>query len=130
MTSVTIPRPLLDRMELIEVGGYITEEKIEIAKRHLIPKELENTGLDTYTPKESSFSKAAIEKIIEHYTRESGVRQLKKQINKGTAQNGSTSWPLPRNWKQPTITPAELKDTLGTAPFNRDIYQGNVMRVS
>ena len=56
----SIPRPLLDRMELIEVGGYITEEKIEIAKRHLIPKELENTGLDTFTPK-VTFSKAAIE---------------------------------------------------------------------
>ena len=78
----SIPRPLLDRMELIEVGGYITEEKIEIAKRHLIPKELENTGLDKFTPK-VSFNKAAIEGIIEHYTRESGVRQLKKQINKG-----------------------------------------------
>ena len=64
----SIPRPLLDRMELIEVGGYITEEKIEIAKRHLIPKELENTGLDTFTPK-VTFSKAAIENIIEHYTR-------------------------------------------------------------
>ena len=68
----SIPRPLLDRMELIEVGGYITEEKIEIAKRHLIPKELENTGLDKFTPK-VSFNKAAIEGIIEHYTRESGV---------------------------------------------------------
>ena len=59
----SIPRPLLDRMELIEVGGYITEEKVEIAKRHLIPRELENTGLKKYTPK-IKFSKAAIEKII------------------------------------------------------------------
>ena len=64
----SIPRPLLDRMELIEVGGYITEEKIEIAKRHLIPKELENTGLYTFIPK-VTFNKAAIESIIEHYTR-------------------------------------------------------------
>ena len=109
----TIPRPLLDRMEIIEVSGYITEEKIEIAKRHLIPRELENTGLDNLQkdapeaevetetmdmfgtpvtvekPKKKKakteklqFNKAAIEKIIEHYTRESGVRQLEKQINK------------------------------------------------
>ena len=79
----TIPKPLLDRMEIIEVSGYITEEKIEIAKRHLIPRELENTGLkskqSTTYPK---FNKAAIEKIIEQYTRESGVRQLEKQVNK------------------------------------------------
>ena len=69
----TIPRPLLDRMEVIEVSGYITEEKYEIAKRHLIPKEKENTGLND---KKLTFNKAAIEKIIEQYTRESGVRRL------------------------------------------------------
>ncbi len=77
----TIPKPLLDRMEIIELSGYITEEKIEIAKRHLIPRELENTGLKTLKDK-PKFSKAVIEKIIEQYTRESGVRQLEKQINK------------------------------------------------
>ena len=77
----TIPRPLLDRMEVIEVSGYITEEKIEIAKRHLIPRELDNTGLKTL-PTKLTFNKGAIEKIIEQYTRESGVRQLEKQINK------------------------------------------------
>ena len=69
----TIPRPLLDRMEIIEVSGYITEEKIEIAKRHLIPRELDNTGLKTLVNK-PKFNKAAIEKVIEQYTRESGVR--------------------------------------------------------
>ena len=77
----TIPRALLDRMEVIEVSGYITEEKIEIAKRHLVPRELENTGMALLTPK-PSFNKAALERIIEQYTRESGVRQLEKQINK------------------------------------------------
>ena len=77
----TIPGPLLDRMEIIEVSGYITEEKIEIAKRHLIPREMENTGLDLVS-KKPKFNKAAIEMIIERYTRESGVRQLEKQINK------------------------------------------------
>ena len=77
----TIPAPLLDRMEVIEVSGYITEEKIEIAKHHLIPKELENTGLNDIKPR-VKFNKATLEKIIESYTRESGVRQLEKQINK------------------------------------------------
>lgn len=78
----TIPRPLLDRMEIIEVSGYITEEKIEIAKRHLIPRELDNTGLDAKDEPKPTFSKQAIEKVIEQYTRESGVRQLEKQVNK------------------------------------------------
>ena len=63
----TIPRPLLDRMELIEVGGYITEEKIEIAKRHLVPKEKEKNGLEGF--KDLKLNKSAIEYIIEHYTR-------------------------------------------------------------
>ena len=119
----SIPRPLLDRMELIEVGGYITEEKIEIAKRHLIPKELENTGLDKFTPK-VSFNKAAIEGIIEHYTRESGVRQLKKQINKGLRKI-AYKLAYSKELEKPSITAADLKEILGTAPFTRDIYQGN-----
>lgn len=66
----TIPRPLLDRMEVIDVSGYITEEKIEIAKRHLIPRELDNTGLNINSSLKPSFNKAAIEMIIERYTRE------------------------------------------------------------
>ena len=71
----TIPPALLDRMELIEVSGYITEEKVEIARRHLVPKELENNGLKKEYVK---ISKAALEYIIENYTRESGVRELEK----------------------------------------------------
>ena len=118
----TIPRPLLDRMEIIEVSGYITEEKIEIAKRHLIPKVKENTGLDS--DKKLSFNKAAIEKIIEQYTRESGVRQLEKQIDKAMrklalkkATDGNLSYDK--------ITPEVLEGLLGKPPFYRDIYQGN-----
>ena len=119
----TIPRPLLDRMEIIEVSGYITEEKIEIAKRHLIPRELENTGLKTLKdlPK---FGKATIEKIVEQYTRESGVRQLEKQINKAMrklAYKRQLEGKID-NWK---ITPDKLEDLLGKPPFYRDIYQGN-----
>ncbi len=118
----TIPRPLLDRMEIIEVSGYITEEKVEIAKRHLIPKEKENTGLGD--EKQLAFNKAAIEKIIEQYTRESGVRQLEKQINKALrklafakAKEGALPY-----YK---ITPNEIVELLGNPPFYRDIYQGN-----
>ena len=119
----TIPRPLLDRMEIIEVSGHITEEKLEIAQRHLIPRELDNTGLKTLVNK-PKFNKAAIEKVIEQYTRESGVRQLEKQINKAMRKlafkqqmNGTID-----NWK---ITPESLEDLLGKPPFYRDIYQGN-----
>ena len=120
----TIPRPLLDRMELIEVSGYITEEKIEIAKRHLVPRELQNTGLAKTTPEKPSFNKAALEKIIEQYTRESGVRQLEKQIDKALrkmaylrALNGELPYAK--------ITPAEIETLLGKPPYYRDIYQGN-----
>lgn len=119
----TIPRPLLDRMEIIEVSGYITEEKIEIAKRHLVPRELENNGFVKVGEK-PTFTKAALETIIERYTRESGVRQLEKQINKSLrkmayqmAKEGSL--PLKK------VTPKELEGLLGKPPFYRDIYQGN-----
>ena len=118
----TIPRPLLDRMEVIEVSGYITEEKIEIAKRHLIPKEKENTGLAT--ERSLQFNKAATEKIIEQYTRESGVRQLEKQINKALRKLAFTKakeMVLPYQ----KITPNEIEGLLGKPPFYRDIYQGN-----
>ena len=118
-----IPRPLLDRMELIEVGGYITEEKIEIAKRHLVPKEIENTGLEEQDPK-ISFNKAALENIIEHYTRETGVRQLKKQINK-CLRKVAYEFASTGKIEHPNIGAAEIKGLLGTPPFNRDIYQGN-----
>lgn len=118
----TIPQPLLDRMETIEVSGYITEEKIEIARRHLIPKELEATGLKGQGT--LRFSKQAIETIIERYTRESGVRQLEKQINKcfrkialETSKNGCLPFEK--------ITPAEVQTLLGNPPYYRDIYQGN-----
>ena len=118
----TIPRPLLDRMELIEVSGYITEEKIEIAKRHLIPREIENCGLDKNEEK-PTFTKAAIERIIEQYTRESGVRQLEKQVNKALRKIAyKKALDSEVNEK---ITPNEIEGLLGKAPFYRDIYQGN-----
>ena len=119
----TIPRPLLDRMEIIEVSGYITEEKIEIAKRHLIPRELENTGLNI-TKSKPTFNKSAIEMIIERYTRESGVRQLEKQIDKALRKIAYKRQMEGTNDYQ-KITPNELEGLLGKPPFYRDIYQGN-----
>lgn len=118
----TIPRPLLDRMELIEVSGYITEEKIEIAKRHLIPREIENCGLDKDEEK-PTFTKAAIERVIEQYTRESGVRQLEKQVNKALRKIAYKK--ALDNDVNEKITPNEIEVLLGKAPFYRDIYQGN-----
>ncbi|WP_197020355.1 endopeptidase La [Prevotella sp. P6B1] len=119
----TIPRPLLDRMEIIDVSGYITEEKIEIVKRHLIPRELENTGLNIPEIK-PRFNKAAIEMIIERYTRESGVRQLEKQINKALRKI-AFKLQIDKEMEYNKITPNELEDLLGKPPFYRDIYQGN-----
>jgi ATP-dependent Lon protease len=119
----TIPQPLLDRMEIIELSGYITEEKLEIAKRHLIPRELNNTGLDRPSIK-PAFNKLAIEKIIEQYTRESGVRQLEKQINKALRKI-AYKMQMDGIGSKMKITPGELEDLLGKPPFYRDIYQGN-----
>ena len=117
----TIPAPLLDRMELIEVSGYLTEEKIEIAKRHLIPNELDNLGMKDSGLK---ISKQGIEKIIESYTRESGVRALGKQINslfrKITLEYAKTD-KLPER----ELKVDDVKKYLGTEIFSRDTYQGN-----
>ena len=119
----SIPRPLLDRMELIEVGGYITEEKVEIARRHLLPKAKEEMGLSGKTA--PRIGKDALEYIIERYTRESGVRGLEKQIAKllrkialSVARGNEDTLPK-------TITPENVKALLGNPPFSRDIYQGN-----
>ena len=117
----TIPSPLLDRMELIEVSGYITEEKIEIAKRHLIPKEMEANGLKKGS---LSIGKPAIESIIENYTRESGVRELDKKIGK-ICRKAATRYATDSGMGKMTVKPADLKELLGTRPYSRDKYQGN-----
>ncbi len=118
-----IPRPLLDRMEIIEVSGYITEEKIEIAKRHLVPRELENNGID-HTDYKITFNKAALETIIERYTRESGVRQLEKQIGKCMRKIAFKIASEEEEFDT-KITPDKIEPLLGKAPFYRDVYQGN-----
>ncbi|MDA9763586.1 endopeptidase La [Gammaproteobacteria bacterium] len=77
--SLNIPRPLLDRMEIIRIPGYIEDEKLNIAKQYLIPKQLERNGLDE---KEVQLSDPSILDIVRHYTREAGVRGLERQIAK------------------------------------------------
>lgn len=117
----TIPAPLLDRMELIEVSGYIMEEKIEIARRHLIPKEMETNGLKKEHLK---FTKPAIEYIIENYTRESGVRELEKKINK-IMRKIALEIASDRFEKQHELKPSDIQEYLGTPEYSRDKYQGN-----
>lgn len=123
-TLSTIPRPLLDRMEVIEVSGYLTEEKIEIAKRHLVPKEKETTGIGK--EHKVRFSNKALEFLIEHYTRESGVRQLERQINKMLRKIAyrivSKEEPT---YADSLLQPKEVETLLGKPMFNRDMYQGN-----
>lgn len=116
----SIPQPLLDRMELINVGGYITEEKIEIATRHLLPKEMANHGIpfDAFT-----IPKKTLELMIENYTRESGVRELDKQIAKvlrRVALKIATNEPYPAQ-----LQPEDLKEYLGVQRYTKDRYQGN-----
>ena len=118
----TIPGPLLDRMELIEVSGYITEEKLEIAKRHLIPKAKEELGLTEY--EKLKIDKSALEYIIENYTRESGVRKLDKMI-KQVFRKIAVQIAKDGDEAVKTVKIADLKDYLGSDEMNRDKYQGN-----
>jgi ATP-dependent Lon protease len=117
----TIPSPLLDRMEVIEVSGYITEEKIEIAKRHLIPKEMEANGLKKGS---LSLTKATIESIIENYTRESGVRELEKKIGK-ICRKIAYQYATDGDFSRKTVKPDNLQELLGARPYSREKYQGN-----
>lgn len=117
----TIPPALLDRMELIEVSGYITEEKIEIARRHLVPKELNNNGLKKEDVK---LSKAALEYIIENHTRESGVRELEKKINK-IMRKIALDFARKGYKEVHNIKPDDVQNYLGVPEYSRDKYQGN-----
>ena len=117
----SIPAPLLDRMELIEVSGYITEEKIEIAKRHLIPKAMEANGL---TKDNIKLSKGAIEFIIENYTRESGVRELEKKINK-VMRRSASNIALGKEVSSADLKAEDIPACLGPVEYSRDKYQGN-----
>jgi ATP-dependent Lon protease len=119
-TLSTIAPPLRDRLELIEVSGYLVEEKLEIAKRHLIPKQLENHGLNKG---EVLFTKAVIERVIDGYTRESGVRELDKKLAKIIRRIAKKiAFEEPFNKK---ITLEDVREYLGVVEYTKDRYQGN-----
>ncbi len=111
---------LLDRMELIDVNGYIVEEKAEIAKQHLIPKQLEAHGLKK---KDAKIPKNVVEYIIDNYTRESGVRELDKTLAKVT-RNIAKKVAFDEEYK-PAIKISDVQKILGAPKYMKDRYQGN-----
>lgn len=116
----TIPQALRDRMELIEVTGYIAEEKLKIAEQHLVPKEAKEHGLKL---EDLHFAPGALDLIIEEYTRESGVRTLTKQI---AAVMRKLAWAMASEEALPSeITPELVREYLGKTIYSRDKYQGN-----
>lgn len=116
----TIPQALRDRMELIEVTGYIAEEKLKIAEQHLVPKEAKEHGLKL---EDLHFAPGALDLIIEEYTRESGVRTLTKQI---AAVMRKLAWAMASEEALPAeITPELVREYLGKTIYSRDKYQGN-----
>jgi ATP-dependent Lon protease len=115
-----IPWALRDRMEIINVTGYTIEEKIEIAKRHLLPKQLKEHGL---TAKEIKVGKTQLEKIVEGYTRESGVRGLEKQIAK-VVRFAAKSIALEESYNI-AVTNNDIETILGAPRLERDKYENN-----
>jgi ATP-dependent Lon protease len=119
-TTSTINPALVDRMELINVSGYIIEEKVEIARRHLVPKELRNHGL---TAKALVLSKRILEYLVENYTRESGVRELDKTLAK-IVRVIAKKVALGENYTK-KLTEKEIESILGAPRYLKDKYQGN-----
>lgn len=116
----TISPALRDRMELIEITGYLVEEKLEIARRHLFPKQLENHGVKQ---EQITIDKKVMESIIEKYTRESGVRELDKKLAKivrVTAKNIASESEYDTD-----LNLASLNEMLGPPKYTRDLYTGN-----
>ena len=119
-TLSTLSQPLLDRMEIIDISGYLLEEKVEIAMRHLLPRMLEQNA---FADGELQFSKETIVRVIESYTSESGVRQLEKQLAQIVrkivrAKVSGKDWPH-------VILSEHLSEYLGVEKFTRDRYEGN-----
>lgn len=118
-TTDTIPRPLLDRMEVIEVSGYTEEEKVNIASKYLIPKQIKENGL---TAKNISFNEQSIRTLINHYTRESGVRNLEREI-------GNICRKVARNvvcgdTKKVNVSGKKVTELLGKKKFRYDVIKG------
>ena len=111
----TIPRPLLDRMEIIEVSGYTSEEKFHIAKNHLIPKMLKEHNMEA---SKIIFSDSSINCIIENYTRESGVRTLERQI--ASVIRKAITEMVEKNKEKVSVTTAHVKRYLGIVLYTYD----------
>jgi ATP-dependent Lon protease len=111
---------LLDRMEIIEVNGYTIEEKIEIAKKYLLPKQREQHGIKT---KDIVLKNSLIEKVIEDYTRESGVRGLEKKI--GSLVRGVATKIAMEEHYEATLTLEDVERILGAPIYDKDLYEGN-----
>ena len=115
----TIQPALRDRMEIIEINGYTIEEKVQIAKNHLIPKLIKDNGLK---PKQINIPQATIEKVCEEYTRESGVRNLEKRLAK-VVRFAAKSIAMEEEY-EPKISEEKVVDILGPG-HSKDKYQGN-----
>ena len=116
----TIQPALLDRMEIINVTGYTIEEKVEIGKRHLLPKQLKEHGL---TDKHLKVAKPQLEKVVEGYTRESGVRGLEKQIAK-LVRHAAKNIAMEEDYNL-KVTNEDVIDVLGAPRLERDKYENN-----
>ncbi len=117
----TIPRPLLDRMEVLRLSGYILEEKLEIAKRYLIPKALENHGLKR---SQVTIRKAALRQIVEGYAREAGVRNLEKQIKK-ILRRAAMAFAEDETLEKISVSKRDLENYLEKPIFTADeIFEG------
>src|ERR1700742_2915935 len=116
----SIQPALLDRMEMIEVNGYTIEEKIEIAKQHLLPKQREAHGV---TSKQVVMKNDVLEKLVEDYTRESGVRGLEKKI--GSVVRGVAKDIAMGELHTPLVSKKEVEKILGAPIFDKDLYEGN-----
>ncbi|CAN5133051.1 endopeptidase La [soil metagenome] len=114
-TLDTIPAPLRDRMEIINISGYTLEEKVQIAKKYLIPKQIKENGL---TNKQIKISQAAIERIIEQYTRESGVRNLERQI--GSVCRNVAAQIAGEEIEKMSVGVNDIQDILGKRKFFSD----------
>ena len=112
----TIPAPLLDRLDAITLSGYLAEEKMQIAKKHLIPKIFKKDGV----PKNKiKIRDTALRKIVDEYAREAGVRSLEKAIAK-ISRKAVTKFLEDENLANVTVTPDDIKGYLGVAPFTRE----------
>ncbi|MBV8389023.1 MAG: endopeptidase La [Mucilaginibacter sp.] len=116
----TIQPALLDRMEIIDVNGYTIEEKIEMAKQHLVPKQREAHGLKA---KDVTIKNDVLEKLIEDYTRESGVRSLEKKI--GSIVRGIAKTIAMEEQHSPQVSKKDIEKILGAPIFDKDLYEGN-----